>query len=311
MNPAPPVISAFITGSLSLRPSRRSTEQRRSSSERLQDQPQRMTLPDFPRAGQPAIWAHSVPVGCAKGNEKHPCFIRWSGGASTTGIPCAPCRSRRRVSLSSAKRRLFYQHKYPRTKKIAIGKSTAESACRIVHTSLLQASARRRPQYRGPAFMGPSATGFTLRFCRVAGEIQARNRLDFSRAKQVQCLVLGRVILGVHLRSRHLLLFAALLIAGLGASAAQAERAITAFELFDRMRGMWLGQLIGNAAGRATEGLYSNSSPNPGGLGSLADQAGLGCRRRHRRRVPRPAHPLHLRTRLQLRPRSPTTGSST
>lgn len=41
------------------------------------------------------------------------------------------------------------------------------------------------------------------------------------------------------------------------------ERTITAVDLFDRMRGMWLGQLIGNAAGRATEGLYGNSQPNP------------------------------------------------
>jgi len=46
-------------------------------------------------------------------------------------------------------------------------------------------------------------------------------------------------------------------------SAAHAERVVTAVELFDRMRGMWLGQLIGNAAGRASEGLYSSSSPNP------------------------------------------------
>jgi len=71
------------------------------------------------------------------------------------------------------------------------------------------------------------------------------------------------VILGVHLCSKHSLLFAAFLIAGFGGSAARAERAITVFELFDGMRGMWLGQLIGNAAGRATEGLYSGSSPNP------------------------------------------------
>lgn len=50
---------------------------------------------------------------------------------------------------------------------------------------------------------------------------------------------------------------------GLGASSARADRAISAFELFDRVRGMWLGQLIDNAAGRASEGLYSSSSPNP------------------------------------------------
>jgi ADP-ribosylglycohydrolase len=60
-----------------------------------------------------------------------------------------------------------------------------------------------------------------------------------------------------------LLLFAALSIMGLGGSSARADRAISAFDLFDRVRGMWLGQLIGNAAGRASEGLYSSSSPNP------------------------------------------------
>ncbi len=54
-----------------------------------------------------------------------------------------------------------------------------------------------------------------------------------------------------------------LLIAGSVCPAAHAERAITAYRLFDGMRGMWLGQLIGNAAGRETEGLYSGSSPNP------------------------------------------------
>jgi len=58
-------------------------------------------------------------------------------------------------------------------------------------------------------------------------------------------------------------LFATLLVAGLLSSAVHAERVVTAVELFDRMRGMWLGQLIGNAAGRATEGLFSGSSPNP------------------------------------------------
>ena len=59
------------------------------------------------------------------------------------------------------------------------------------------------------------------------------------------------------------LLFAILLIAGFVCSGAHAEQAITTWELFDKMRGMWLGQLIGNAAGRDTEGDYSNSSPNP------------------------------------------------
>lgn len=69
--------------------------------------------------------------------------------------------------------------------------------------------------------------------------------------------------MGVHLDSKHVIVFAALLIAGFGGSVTRADRAISTFELFDRMRGMWLGQLIGNAAGRASEGLYSGSSPNP------------------------------------------------
>jgi len=43
---------------------------------------------------------------------------------------------------------------------------------------------------------------------------------------------------------------------------AKAERTISADELFDKMRGMWLGQLIGNYAGRETEGDYQ-TSPNP------------------------------------------------
>ncbi len=44
---------------------------------------------------------------------------------------------------------------------------------------------------------------------------------------------------------------------------AGAERTISAIELFDGMRGMWLGQLVGNAAGRETEGLYGGAEPNP------------------------------------------------
>jgi hypothetical protein len=44
---------------------------------------------------------------------------------------------------------------------------------------------------------------------------------------------------------------------------ARADRAITSAELYDRLHGMWLGQLIGNAAGRATEGQYSGADPDP------------------------------------------------
>ena len=42
----------------------------------------------------------------------------------------------------------------------------------------------------------------------------------------------------------------------------RAEQVITADELADKMRGMWLGQLIGNCAGRSTEGVYIGSAPN-------------------------------------------------
>jgi ADP-ribosylglycohydrolase len=45
--------------------------------------------------------------------------------------------------------------------------------------------------------------------------------------------------------------------------AAGANRTITAAELYDRLHGMWIGQLIGNAAGRATEGRYSGTEPDP------------------------------------------------
>lgn len=56
-----------------------------------------------------------------------------------------------------------------------------------------------------------------------------------------------------------------LLVPALAASfqvQARADRSISADVLHDKMRGMWLGQLIGNAAGRETEGQYSGSAPN-------------------------------------------------
>jgi ADP-ribosylglycohydrolase len=53
-----------------------------------------------------------------------------------------------------------------------------------------------------------------------------------------------------------------LVVCSFGAPAG-AQRTITADELLDRMRGMWLGQLIGNAAGRQSEGKYSGSEPDP------------------------------------------------
>jgi len=73
---------------------------------------------------------------------------------------------------------------------------------------------------------------------------------------------MGRVKQGVFLPARVYLLL--VLFCGCASVAcAGAERMITAVDLFDRMRGMWLGQLIGNAAGRETEGLYSGVEPNP------------------------------------------------
>ena len=61
---------------------------------------------------------------------------------------------------------------------------------------------------------------------------------------------------------RSLLILASLIVCSFGVPAG-AERTITADELLDRMHGMWLGQLIGNAAGRETEGRYSSSGPDP------------------------------------------------
>jgi hypothetical protein len=45
--------------------------------------------------------------------------------------------------------------------------------------------------------------------------------------------------------------------------AAGAERTIPAADLADKLRGMWMGQLIGNAAGRESEGVYSGAEANP------------------------------------------------
>ena len=61
---------------------------------------------------------------------------------------------------------------------------------------------------------------------------------------------------------RWLLILACLIVCSFGAPAL-GQRTITGDEMLDRMRGMWLGELIGNAAGRRTEGRYSNSSPDP------------------------------------------------
>jgi len=68
---------------------------------------------------------------------------------------------------------------------------------------------------------------------------------------------------GVSLHKRLLLLLPAFLILSSLRVATGAEQTISIVEVFDKMRGMWAGQLIGNAAGRATEGRYSSSTPNP------------------------------------------------
>lgn len=74
---------------------------------------------------------------------------------------------------------------------------------------------------------------------------------------------MGRVCQGVVLQNRFLLLLATILLATSLSVRADAQRSISAVELFDKMRGMWVGQLIGNAAGQPTEGLFSSSSPDP------------------------------------------------
>ncbi|MHC4653428.1 MAG: ADP-ribosylglycohydrolase family protein [Planctomycetota bacterium] len=57
--------------------------------------------------------------------------------------------------------------------------------------------------------------------------------------------------------------FLSLLIVASLCLRANAEQAILADDLNDKMRGMWLGQLIGNMAGRTTEGRFAGSYPNP------------------------------------------------
>jgi len=62
-------------------------------------------------------------------------------------------------------------------------------------------------------------------------------------------------------------------------ASANAERTILRKDLEDKMRGMWLGQLIGNYAGRSTEGHYqSNPNPEPNAPWILkADPDGWGA----------------------------------
>ncbi len=58
-------------------------------------------------------------------------------------------------------------------------------------------------------------------------------------------------------------LFAVVIVVSVGISEIQADRTIHSDDLLDKVRGMWLGQLIGNAAGRSTEGKYRYQLPNP------------------------------------------------
>ena len=46
---------------------------------------------------------------------------------------------------------------------------------------------------------------------------------------------------------------------------ARGERTLLADDYLDRLRGMWLGQVLGNYAGRSTEGIYCNPGGDPAG----------------------------------------------
>lgn len=67
---------------------------------------------------------------------------------------------------------------------------------------------------------------------------------------------------GAHLHIRSVSLLAVLYLSLL-VPAAGTERRISALDLSDKLHGMWMGQLIGNAAGRETEGVYDGAEPNP------------------------------------------------
>ena len=74
---------------------------------------------------------------------------------------------------------------------------------------------------------------------------------------------LGRLQQGVRLHNRFSSAFFGILLAAALSGSSQADQILSATELFDKLRGMWVGQLIGNAAGRATEGTYSGAAPDP------------------------------------------------
>jgi len=60
-------------------------------------------------------------------------------------------------------------------------------------------------------------------------------------------------------------LFLVLHLSCLLGAAPRASRVISQLELYDKLHGMWIGQLLGNATGRPTEGIYDGpaADPNP------------------------------------------------
>lgn len=49
----------------------------------------------------------------------------------------------------------------------------------------------------------------------------------------------------------------------LAAPQAKADRTISADTYYDKVHGMWLGQILGNYAGRPSEGVYTSRGGNP------------------------------------------------
>jgi len=65
------------------------------------------------------------------------------------------------------------------------------------------------------------------------------------------------------LRIRIISLFLLFPFASLLPAAQSDQRTISELNLYDKLHGMWIGQLIGNATGRPTEGTYDGPQPNP------------------------------------------------
>lgn len=68
---------------------------------------------------------------------------------------------------------------------------------------------------------------------------------------------------GVHLRIQLISLFLLCPFASLLLATPGDQRTISELDLYDKLHGMWIGQLIGNATGRPTEGTYDGAQPNP------------------------------------------------